>query len=95
VKLAFEFFRIRKLAAGFDGAVLRAQGRRIRADRFRWPGRTIRGRGGQRSIAVCRTQSLGDLQSGHQAFKVALLFWLEIARHCLFRLLTSVQTLRP
>src|SRR4029077_2327684 len=85
MKLAFELFRIGELAAGFEDAVLRPQRGGIRPDRFRGSGGAVRR--GRRAwwycIAVCRTQTLRDLQSGHESFEIALLFWFEIARHCL------------
>ena len=88
MKLALEFFWIGELAPGLDRAILRAQSRSVGPDRL--GGGTcsaIRPGGGgrRRAIAACRTQSLCDLQSGHQAFEIALLLWFEIARHRLFR----------
>ena len=93
IELALEFLRIGELAAGFDRPVLRAQSRRVGPDRLRRRCGAVRPGGGKRRrpVATCRTQSLGDLQSGHQAFEIALLLWFEIARHCLFRLKTSVK----
>src|SRR6266702_6562243 len=88
MKLAFELFRIGELAAGFEDAVLRPQRRGIWPERFHGSGgaaRRSRRRTWRHSIAVCRTQTLRDLQSGHEAFEITLLLWFEIARHRLFR----------
>src|ERR1700680_4589537 len=74
MQLALEFFRVRQLAAGLDGAILGAQRRGVGSDRFCcccvcW-GRcgTITRRGSRR---------LRDLQAGHEAFEITLLLWLE------------------
>ena len=62
--------------AGFDDAFLRAPRRRLGADGLRI---------GRRAIRCCadtaRSRRLRDLHAKHEAFKVALLFRLEITRH--------------
>ena len=41
--------------------------------------------------AVGSSRGLRDLQTGHEAFEVALLLWLEITRHRVFRSFTTLM----
>src|SRR5580692_4627592 len=77
MQLALEFFRVRQLAAGLDGAVLSAQRRSVGADRLCRNGVRWSRRG---AIAGRRSRCLRDLQTGHKAFQIALLLRLEISR---------------
>ena len=78
MQLALEFFRIGQLAAGLDDAILRPQCRRVGAGQLRC-GR-IRGVR-RRAIAGRVPRRLRDLQTGHEAFKIALLLRLEVTSH--------------
>src|SRR5580700_1360829 len=78
MQLALEFFRVRQLAAGLDGAILGAQRRGIGADRFR---RSSVRLSCDRAVAGRGPRCLRDLQTGHKAFEIAFLLRLEISRH--------------
>ena len=73
IELTLELFRIGKFAAGFENAILRTQCRGVRACRFGH--RTVR-RADSIRRSVGRPRGLRDLQTGHEAFEIALLFWL-------------------
>src|SRR5712692_10352848 len=79
--LAFELLRVRQLAARLDETVLRAQMRRIWSHRFGGSVRRL-GRSPRGTVAGCPARCLCDLQAGHEAFQIALLFGLKITRHC-------------
>ena len=69
--LALELLLLVELAAGFDGAVLRANMIGIGARRFGGTGRAAAG-----------TRRPCHLQAGGEALQVSFLFWSEIAGHC-------------
>ena len=67
--LALELLLVGELAAGFDGAVLRAQMLGVRTGRL----------GGTGCAAAARRAR--DLKAGGEAFQIAFLLGGEIARH--------------
>ena len=76
--LALDLLLVGELAAGGDDAVLRLQRRGVGTDRLR---RSC-GRGGAESSPGDghALRSLGDLDAGDEAFEIALLLGLEVAR---------------
>src|ERR1700682_882074 len=89
MQLALEFFRVRQLAAGLDGAILGAQRRGVGANRLCCYYTCL---GRRRAIAGCSSRCLRDLQAGHEAFKITFLLWLEISRHSALPLVHDLRS---
>jgi hypothetical protein len=73
--VAFEFLRVRQLAAASQKAILRFARGSVGAERFR------RGCAGRRRGRACQALGgFGDLQPSDEPFQIALLFGLKVAR---------------
>src|SRR5262245_42574168 len=84
MQLALELLRIGKFLSFLDDAILCAQMRGVRADGLC---RDRAGSSGGRAGRRCgRAGNAGDLQARHEAFEIALLFRIKIARHIRIRL---------
>ncbi len=78
VQFALEFLLVGELAARFRHLVLGPPMRRVRTGRLR---RRRRGGSAGTTAACYVTRGPRDLQAGHEAFEIALLFGLEITGH--------------
>ena len=72
IELALEFFRIRELAASLEHALLRAQSGGVGPDRLAGSPALRRRRSSRKTVRSAR--AFRDLQAGHEAFEIALLF---------------------